>query len=193
MIKIEILPINLESLTEHSKIPISFVVNKKIDISRINSGLGGISFNEVMVSPPYIKDYDLEESPVDWLRIFDVENWRLFTCSENGVCIGGAVVVLNNPEIHMLDGRNDLAMIWDIRVHPNYRRNGIGTKLFNNVVQWANLQGCSQLKIETQNVNVPACKFYIKQGCTLGELSFYKYVNSKIWNNEIMLVWYLDL
>lgn len=69
MIKIEIIPVNLESLTQQSQIPISFEVNKKIDISRIDSGLGGISFNEVTVSPPYFKDYDLAESPVDWLRM----------------------------------------------------------------------------------------------------------------------------
>ena len=193
MLKTEILPVNLETLTQYSQIPISFEVNKKINISRIDSGLGGLVFNEVNVSPPYLKDYDLAETPVDWLRIFIVENWRLFCCRENGVYLGGAVVALKTPGVWMLDGRKDLAMIWDIRIHPEYRRKGTGTQLFNQVAQWARLQSCSQLKIETQNVNVPACKFYVKQGCTLGELSFYKYINYEFWKDEVMLVWYLNL
>ncbi|MBN1190280.1 MAG: GNAT family N-acetyltransferase [Dehalococcoidales bacterium] len=49
----------------------------------------------------------------------------------------------------MLDSRNNLAMIWDIRIHTDYRRNGTGTLLFHHVAQLSKLQGCSQLKIET--------------------------------------------
>lgn len=59
------------------------------------------------------------------------------------------LVALKTPEIHMLDSRNNLAMIWDIRIHTDYRRNGTGTLLFHHVAQLSKLQGCSQLKIET--------------------------------------------
>jgi ribosomal protein S18 acetylase RimI-like enzyme len=191
--KIERHQVNLESITKYARIPIYFEVNSKINITLIGPGLQGINFKEEKVNPSYIKDYDSSEEPKTWLKIFNTKNWRLFTCRENDQYVAGAIVAHRTPEVHMLDGRIDLAMIWDIRVHPDYRQKGIGSSLFSEVVKWSKQKGCKQLKIETQNVNVPACKFYIKQGCTLGEVNFHKYINSKSSANEIMLVWYLNL
>jgi ribosomal protein S18 acetylase RimI-like enzyme len=75
----------------------------------------------------------------------------------------------------MLAGRQDLAVLWDIRVHPDYQGNGVGKQLFDYGVQWARARNCSQLKIETQQDNVKACKFYAGQGCPLGEINRYGY------------------
>ena len=50
-----------------------------------------------------------------------------------------------------------------------------------------------QVKIETQNVNVPACRFYSKQGCHLGEYNRYAYVGRPEVAREVMLVWYLNI
>jgi ribosomal protein S18 acetylase RimI-like enzyme len=191
--EIESAPLNLESITEYEKIPIRFKVRSKINITRFGSGLNGIDFKEEKVNPSYIKDYDLNEKPEAWLKIFNVKNWRLFISRENNQYVGGAIVVYKTPELHMLDGRTDLSIIWDIRVHPDYRRCGFGTRLFAETVKWSRQKGCRQLKIETQNINVPACKFYVNQGCHLGEINFHKYFNSKSSADEIMLVWYLDL
>jgi ribosomal protein S18 acetylase RimI-like enzyme len=44
----------------------------------------------------------------------------------------GAVVVLKTPSLTMLEGRDDLAMLWDIRVSPEARGQGVGTALFLN-------------------------------------------------------------
>ena len=93
----------------------------------------------------------------------------------------------------MLVGRKDLAVLWDIRVHPDRRRSGIGTQLFKHAVKWAQSRGCTQLKIETQNINVPACEFYVKQGCHLGEINRYGYAGHQDVQHEVMLIWYLDL
>ena len=46
---------------------------------------------------------------------------------------GGLAVACQNPEIidnRILEGIDDLAVVWDIRVHPDYRHQGIGTNLF---------------------------------------------------------------
>jgi GNAT superfamily N-acetyltransferase len=187
---IEILPVNLATLSAYGQIPMRFEVNSKIEIKRIKAGLEGLTFQEIKVEPGYIKDYDLEEKPTDWLKTFDMANWRVFRFVENGEVLGGAVAALKSPEVHMLDGRDDLAMIWDMRVKPEYQRQGIGTQLFQAVAVWTKTEGCRQLKIETQNNNVKACHFYAKQGCVLGELNFFKYPPLK---NEIMFCWYLDL
>ena len=68
-------------------------------------------------------------------------------------------------EAYMLEGRSDLAALWDIRIQPDYRRRGIGSRLFRRAGEWgAGAKGSRQLKIETQNINVAACKFYARPG-----------------------------
>ena len=93
----------------------------------------------------------------------------------------------------MLEGRSDLAVLWNIRVHPDHRRQGIGTNLFQRARELAKAKGCGQLKIETQNVNVGACKFYAGQGCQLGTISRYGNTQDPKVQQELMLLWYLAL
>jgi len=192
------LPLNTESLTEYSTIPIRFEVKSRLSCELPGEGMGGIILREEKVVPPYIKDYDaLEvaiegEGPARWVRKFDTKNWVLFLAGEANEPIGGATVAFRTPQVHMLAGRDDLAALWDIRVHPEYRRSGIGTALFAEAAEWSRERNCNYLKIETQNVNVAACRFYAKQGCRLGEINRFAYTEPQV-AQEVMLVWYLKL
>ena len=87
----------------------------------------------------------------------------------------------------MLEGRSDLAVLWDIRVAPDARRRGIGAALMAAAERWAEAQGCAELKVETQNINVPACRFYARQGFTLREARRFAYPGLP---DEIQLLWY---
>ena len=104
--------------------------------------------------------------------------------------VGGAAVAVDTPGLTMLEGRRDLAVLWDIRVSPDARRQGVGSTLFENVEAWALLHGCRQLKIETQNTNVPACRFYERQGCHLRAIHRAVYPE---FPEEVQLLWYKDL
>ena len=77
-----------------------------------------------------------------------------------------------------------------MRIDPEYRRRGIATRLFTRAVKWAQQRGCNQLKVETQNVNVPACRFYAGQGCELGAINRHAY---RDFPEEVELLWYLDI
>ena len=68
----------------------------------------------------------------------------------------------------MLDRRADLLVLWDIRVNPDCRGQGVGSALFQQAEAWGRAHGCRQLKVETQNINVNACRFYRAMGCELG-------------------------
>lgn len=192
---VKIQEIGIDKFYLYTEIPIAFKVESILQIDLINGGLGGIKMHEENVSSPYIKDYDAYEDggPKGWFKRFDVSNWGFFLAIDEARNIGGATVAFNSPDVHMLDGRNDLAVLWDIRVHPDFRRCGIGTKLFNYAVNWALKQGCTQLKVETQNVNLPACRFYESCSCHLGEINQYGYMAQPEVKHEIMLIWYLDL
>ena len=90
----------------------------------------------------------------------------------------------------MLEGGTDLAVLWDIRVAPSSRRCGVGTALFRAAAAWAADKGCRELKVETQNINVGACRFYARQGCVLRTARKDVYPALA---DEIQLMWYKDL
>ena len=47
--------------------------------------------------------------------------------------------------------------------------------------------------IETQNINVTACKFYKKQGAVLSKVDMYAYYSQPDSRDEIQFIMYLDL
>jgi ribosomal protein S18 acetylase RimI-like enzyme len=107
--------------------------------------------------------------------------------------VGGATVVTRTKEINMLSGRNDLAVLWDIRVDDAYKHQGVGQALFDLSVEWSRGQGIVQMKIECQNNNVPAVKFYHKQGAVLSAIDEYACYNEPEYRHETMFIWMLDL
>jgi len=175
-----------------SQIPIAFRVASVLNVSVNDGGLGGISLTEAPVDQPWVKDYDAihNDGPSRWTKQFDLKNWGLLTAHEADRLIGGAVVAYDTPGVDMLEGRSDLAVLWDIRVADDFRYRGVGTKLFTAAAEWAESRGCRLLKIETQNINVAACRFYAKMGCTLGAVNRYAYPDLP---QEVQLIWYKQL
>ena len=191
----DILDIAAKDLEEYSKISIAFEVKSIYEVKLIDNGLGGIKLIETEVDP-HVKDYDeIEEGnkPIDWSNEFDITNWGLFLIYDDSIPIAGATVAFDTSNIGMLHGKKDRAMLWDLRVHPDYRRLGLGKKLFQKIKEWSKNKGCNRLIIDTQNSNVPACKFYVQQGCQLGEINRFKYIDNPKIKDEVMLVWYLSL
>lgn len=107
--------------------------------------------------------------------------------------VGSATIVWDTPAIHRLDGRKDLAVLWDLRVHPDYRGRGLGRSLFEQAARFAREMGLAQLKIETQNNNVAANRFYQAMGCRLGVFHRFAYAGIAGVEDEVMLLWYLAL
>jgi len=90
----------------------------------------------------------------------------------------------------MLEGEADAAVLWDLRVHPDVRRSGVGTMLFSAVEDWARQRECRALRIETQSINVPACRFYARMGCSLGAVNQLAYSGLP---DEVQLIWKKEL
>ena len=186
---IEIPPSHLD---EYARIPIAFEVRTILvpDLSR--RGLDGIHFHERPVAP-YIKDYDLLGSPPTWSDEFELKNWGIFLALDGETPVGGAVVAWNTNGVNMLESRRDMSVLWDIRVLPERRGQGIGKLLCEHAAAWSKAKGCTQMKIETQNVNVNACRFYEAQGAVLGDIRRFAYQNDSRVKDEVQLNWYLAL
>jgi GNAT superfamily N-acetyltransferase len=180
----------------YDALPNWFRVESVLRIDVIDGGLGGFRLAEKPVVEPYTKDYDSDggDGPTRWAADVDVSGWGIFLACEGERAVGGAAVAVNAP-VYPMDRfqREDLAVLWDIRVHPDARRRGIGSQLFQHAVEWARSRGYGQLGIETQSVNVPACRFYLGQGCELGAIHRFGYAGSQHVAHEAMLLWYLDL
>ncbi len=184
--------VTADRLHEYARVPSAFTVESVLAVRPLEAGLGGLRLHEEPVTP-YRKDYDaLGETPLDWPRLFDVRNWGFLLATDGGPAVGGAAVAFHTAGVDMLEGRPDLAVLWDIRVDPARRGQGIGKLLFHRAVEWSRRRGCTRMKIETQNVNVPACRFYRAMGCTLGSIHRHGYSDPRV-AHEAMLLWYLDL
>ncbi|HYW32860.1 MAG TPA: GNAT family N-acetyltransferase [Gemmatimonas sp.] len=178
------------ALDAYARVPIAFEVASRLVMKEVPA-LGGLSMSEEIVTPPWIKDYDVDSfGPMVWPAHFDLSTWGIFTAWTNGEHVGGAAVAWGSTDVAMLEGRTDLADLWDLRVHPDSRSRGVGTALFRAAELWSQARGARLLKVETQSINVPACRFYSRVGCTLGGINRFAYPS---FPDETQLIWYKQL
>jgi GNAT superfamily N-acetyltransferase len=188
-----IIEITPERMDEYESISIAFEVREILAVSTPANGLDGLQFTPQSVDKPYTKDYDALGPPRLWLAEFNTANWGFFLAVEEDVPLGAAAVAWNTNGVNMLEGRHDMSVLWDIRVSPAQRRKGIGKALLAYAAEWSRQRGCAMMKIETQNVNIAACRFYASQGCVLGDIRRYAYRDVPALADEIQLNWYLPL
>lgn len=173
------------ALADYARVPIRFVVRGVLDVTR--GAEGGWRLTPHALPVPYVKDYDTTGSaPLDWPRRFDLSTWGILAAMAGRQRVGGAVIAFDSTDVHLLEGRRDLALLWDLRVAPEARRSGVGEKLVNAVERWARARRCRALDVETQNTNVPACRFYERLGFTLRDARAGVYPGLP---DEIQLLW----
>jgi len=112
---------------------------------------------------------------------------------------------INNPDeaafLAMLDGQcvgslrvgkrwNDNAFIDDLAVDRDHRGKGVGTMLMDAAVKWGKEKGLHGVSLETQDINLRACRFYLKYGFKLGGIDKHVY-DAHIYRNETALYFYL--
>lgn len=173
------------TLADYGRVPIAFTVERRV---RVVDG----ELVEEPVASSWTKDYDREAEggPERWATRFDVSRWGLLVAREGDRRIGGAVVAWGTKGVQMLEGRDDLAVLWDLRVEPSRRQRGVGTALFDRAAAWARERGCVRLDVETQDINVPACRFYASRGCALRKVQPGAYPGLP---DETLLLWSLVL
>ena len=185
--------VNPTYFPQYDQVPQRVHVSSHYRIEKHNRGLGGFSLVETPVEP-YVKDFCTgEDASVERWKRWDLSNWAFFMAFDGDMPVGAATVASRTKGVNMLSGRDDLAVLWDIRVSDSHKGQGIGQKLFDMAAEWARTQGLTQMKIECQNNNVPAVKFYHKQGAVLAAVDEYAYYNEPEYRHEVQFIWVLDL
>jgi GNAT superfamily N-acetyltransferase len=165
-------------LEAYAAVPTAFVVTKVL-VREVVPG-GKFRLVERPVFAPWTKDYDSlpANHPTMWPEVFVDAEWDAFAARRDGQTVGEMVIV---RWLSLSD-----AWIWDIRVRPELRRTGIGGALVSVANQWASERDCDVLRVETQNINVPACRFYRRARFTLERVDEDAYPTLP---DEIQFIW----
>lgn len=177
----------------YRSVSIAFEVATAIRVTPDARAEGGAALTEAPVCEPYVKDYDaLEGGVARWSAFYTPDRWGVYVARIDGERVGGAVVSLEPTITAEAVGpaRKACAYLWDIRVATRWRGAGVGHELFRAAESWARDHSCDVLLIETQNVNVAACRFYQRQGCTLIHVDAHAYPSLP---DEMQLVWMKQL
>ena len=175
-------------LVEYAQVPMGFTVAERFDDQALMALRDDATVQGVAVSPPYWKDYDayLDGHPSEWPRQFDLSRWTILAAFDRTRRVGGAVVIVDDPQIDLLRDCPSCALLWDVRVAPDARRQGVGSALLEAAEQRARDRGARSLRVETQDVNVPACRFYHAHGFRLERTTPGAYAELP---NEVQLLW----
>ena len=177
------------SLAEYAQVPIAFEVRRVLDI--VPAGEPARFRLAERDVEPYVKDYDSADGdPLAWASRFDLSTWAFFLARDAGRLVGGAACVFRAPGVIMLDGQDDVALLWDIRVAPEARGRGVGSALLSAVERWSDESDAVWLEVETQDTNVPACRFYERHGFELRSVNRNAYPELP---HEMQLLWYKRL
>jgi hypothetical protein len=95
-------------------VSIAFEVRERLAVRAPDGGLGGLPLVLERVVPPYVKDYDAgpDDHPTAWARRFDLTRWGILAAYDGAARVGGAVVAWDTPDVALLEGRADLAVLW---------------------------------------------------------------------------------
>lgn len=191
---LQVKEIGPEAWDQYARIASDFMVDSVLRCELLDGGLGGIAMQERAVESPYRKrGFDHDDVPARWAQDFDLQAWGLFLATDGAKPVGAAAVAPPSPGMVGVERRKDAAFLYDIRVSADSRRRGVGKALLDRCAQWAKSRGFGFLIIETQNANVPACRFYAATGAELIEIRRLGYVHSAEVAKEAMLIWQLTL
>lgn len=103
---------------------------------------------------------------------------------------GGAIVAVEPEDHWFFLPEPGQAVLWDLRVAPAYRAQRVGRRLMREAAAADLEAGCHRLAIETQDVNVAACRLYASAGAVLSEVRSGAYREHP---DEAALLWFMDL
>ncbi|MCR8848361.1 GNAT family N-acetyltransferase [Rossellomorea sp. SC111] len=163
-----------ELIEDINKTNDSFKVFGKV-VPRFQSGKW--SFEENLFDET--KEIRFPDDKLDWSRYINCEDKALFLAYKNNHCIG---------QIRIKKDWNRFCYIENIAAKKEFRGYGIGKLLLTKAEEWAKQRNLIGMSLETQDDNLGACRFYVKQGFVLGGVDTLKQSCNP--NIETTLYWY---
>jgi ribosomal protein S18 acetylase RimI-like enzyme len=83
--------------------------------------------------------------------------------------------------------------VWNLLVDEQSRRQGIGTRLMQQAIEFATKSNCRAVSVEAQATNWPALCFYTKLGFQICGVDHHFYTNRDLERKEVALFLYREL
>ncbi|MEC0236148.1 GNAT family N-acetyltransferase [Paenibacillus kribbensis] len=135
-------------------------------IPKLENGIW--SYQEELYEQPYESKYPEHEDLDEYINSDDSIAFLYYS---QGKCLGH-IRLSTSDEIKF-------ASIDRLIVLESSRGKGIGTALLNKAKEWALQKGMKGFTLETQDVNLLACRFYLKNEFEIGAADTMLYSNSK--------------
>ena len=134
---------------------------------------------EDIFNEPTVKTYpDDIYNPSEYINN---PNQAAFVAVHNNLWIGS---------IRVCKRWNNNAFIDDLSISRQFRGKGIGTTLMDAAVNWSKENNLNGVSLETQDINLLACRFYMKYGFKLGGIDCLVYTAEE-YKKETALYFYL--
>lgn len=129
---------------------------------------------------PYTKDFTAEITPEDMQRYQALlpQGLSLAAWEETQM----AAIAICGAEMW-----NRTLWIWEFHVRPDFQGQGIGRRLMDHLAEMGRTAGLRTMRVETQNTNVPAVRFYRRAGFRLEGIDVSFYTNSDLTSGEVAL------
>lgn len=116
------------ALDQYAKVPIRVETDRVIRCVQIDRGAGGFRLEEMVIDPPFAVTFPgTEDEPFPRHRKWDASEWGVFVAADDDRVVGGCVVAVRTPQVRMLEGQTDLAVLGPPRgSNPERRRNRHG-------------------------------------------------------------------
>jgi GNAT superfamily N-acetyltransferase len=178
-------------LRDYAGVAISFEVKERVDVDSLRRGARAGDFETIPIERAYVKDYDqlAGQRPVEWADRWNLSKWWFAAAFVDGVRVGGVAVVIDPSQVDPAAGA-DAAILWDIRIRPDFRGRGIGAKLLALAEEHVRASGLRRMIAETQDINVGACRFYARAGYGLSGVNPSAYPQLP---DEVQLIWQKNL
>jgi ribosomal protein S18 acetylase RimI-like enzyme len=164
------------SLQDANKCDAAFTVDSKLALHMKD---GVIRYSVVSVAP-YRKQY-----------IFEAKEYSTYISNPDKIVYFAYADGQLAGQITLSKHWNAYAWIDDFAVDARFRRRGVGRALMQKAVDWAKEKNLPGIMLETQDVNVPACRFYENFGFKLRGFDTHLYKGLTPDTDEIALYWYL--
>lgn len=174
---VQIIPLTWGQLGAVNKLNQPFLVIGRVRAAFVD---GKWTWTEEPFPIPYEKSYPDEQ--LDYGQYINSRDQRIFLAYLDNQCVG---------QIRLKRNWNHYGLIEDLSVARDYRNRGIGKKLMAAAMQWAKAGGMSGLMLETQDINLAACRFYERCGFQLGGVDVMLY-GSLVDKKEQALFWYMQ-
>lgn len=110
-------------------------------------------------------------------EIYNNSAYHNIVAKVNNEIVGLATVIINYDIVEQL---KPFLTVWNIGVKEEYRRNKIGTKMFEYIYKFAKQNNCIFISLIAEEDNIVAQSFYEKLGY-IKEVGYVKLIDKEKW------------